>query len=92
MASFLKNELKNEPNDFGYYFQESATDGEQSGRFSDSNQLLHLASALSFNGWKKDVVIKEDSFRWIFDELGWYFHSVLGSRERHALWVLLLFY
>jgi len=84
--------LKNALHNFGNYFQLSAPDGGQSGRFSNSDQSRHLASALLLKGWKEDEVIKEDNIRWIFDELGCHFHSALGSREKHAMWVLLLFY
>jgi hypothetical protein len=46
--------LKNELHNFGNYFQQSAPDGGQSGRFSNSDQLCHLASALLLKGWKED--------------------------------------
>ncbi|KAI0277113.1 hypothetical protein BGY98DRAFT_981874 [Russula aff. rugulosa BPL654] len=35
-------------------------------------------------GWKEGDFIKVENIRWIFDQLGWYFQSVLGSREKHA--------
>jgi len=53
--------------------------------------LLHLANGSLLEGWKENDVIKEDNIRWIFDELGYHFHSALGSRE-NTMWVLLLFY
>ena len=65
---------------------------EQRDRVSSKQQLWHLTGAFLNEGWKKDGVIKQDNVRWIFDQLGWYFHSILGSRVKDALWVLLLFY
>ena len=81
-------------NNFGDYFQRVriSQDDEQSGRFSNRDQLIHFAAALSLKGWKVDKFFKEDNIRWIFDELGWQFHSVLDSRETHKTWVFLLFY
>jgi len=76
--------LKNKLHEFDNYFQEAPMDVVQRDRVSGSEQLCHFASALLFNGWKEDDLIKEDHVRWIFDQLGWYFHSVLGSRERHV--------
>ena len=86
------SDLKNNLHNFGDYFQESATYDARSGRFSNSGQLLHLAASFLLQGWKADGVFKEDNVRWIFDELGWQFHSVLVDREKHTLWVFLLFY
>jgi hypothetical protein len=64
----------------------------QSDRVSSKRQLWHLAGVFLYDGWKTDNLIEEENVRWIFDNLGLHFHSVLGSREKHALWVLLLFY
>jgi hypothetical protein len=76
--------LKNKLHNFGDYFQESATNGEQSGCFSNSDQLLHFVNALSLKGWKNDDVINEYNIRWIFDEMECHFRSVLGRRESHS--------
>jgi len=83
----LKDELRN----FENYFQDAPTGVEQGDRVSGKCQLLHLACAFFREGWKQGNV-EEGSVRWIFDELGGHFHSVLGLRENHALWVLLSFY
>jgi hypothetical protein len=64
----------------------------QGDRVSSEHLLYHLAGAFLSEGWKEGNVIKEENVMWIFNQLGWHIHSVLGSRERHALWVLLLFY
>jgi hypothetical protein len=62
-------------------------DAGQSDRISNKCQLWHLAGAFLRVGWKSDnpIKIKEANVRWIFDELGLHFQSVLGSRERHVL-------
>lgn len=85
---FLRDELHG----FDGYFQDTPMDAEQRDRVSGKRQLWHLAGAFLDDGWKAEEVIKEENVRWIFDKLGLHFHSVLGSRETHALWVLLLFY
>ena len=54
--------------------------------------MRHLAGAFLNKSWKDGNVIKVENVQWDFDQLGWYFHLVLSSRERHGLWVLLLFY
>jgi hypothetical protein len=85
--------LKEELHAFDKYFQHAPTDVGQSDSVSSKHLLWHLAGAFLDEGWKKGAdVIKEDNVRWMFDQLGWYFNSVLGSRENDALWVLLSFY
>ena len=76
--------LKEELPEFENYFEDAPTGVEQGGRISGKYQLLHLACAFLLEGWKQGNV-KEGSVRWIFDELGGHFHSVLGLREGHAL-------
>ncbi len=76
---------------FDNYFQPAPIDVEPRDRVSSEFQLWHLGSAFMAAAWKEGD-IKEANVRWIFDTLGWYFHSILGPRESHALWVLLLFY
>jgi hypothetical protein len=82
--------LKDVLHEFEKYFDDAPTGVEQSDRFSSNDLLWHLAGAFLHKGWKHQF--KEENVRWIFDQLGWYFDSVLGSREKHSLWVLLLFY
>lgn len=56
--------------------------------------LHHLSGALFHDCWKDDAKVdnaKEDNVWWIFDQLGGYFSSIFNTRERHALWVSLLF-
>jgi hypothetical protein len=47
--------------------------------------LWHLAGAFLTKAWKEENLIKEENVRWVFEELAEHFHSILGSRERHAL-------
>jgi len=84
--------LKDEFPEFDNYFEDAPTGVGQGDRVCSKRLLWHLAGAFLDEAWKEGDVIEEDNVRWIFDKLGWYFHSVLGPRERHALWVLLLFY
>ncbi|KAF8507215.1 hypothetical protein F5888DRAFT_1648473 [Russula emetica] len=84
--------LKDELHEFDNYFQDAPTGVEQRDRVSSKDLLWHLAGAFLDGAWKKENLIKEENVRWIFDKLGWHFHSILDSRARHALWVLLLFY
>ncbi|KAH9968405.1 hypothetical protein BJV74DRAFT_273205 [Russula compacta] len=56
----------------------------QGDRVSSEHLLYHLAGAFFSEGWKEGNVIKEENVMWIFNQLGWHIHSVLGSRERHA--------
>ncbi|KAH9964027.1 hypothetical protein BJV74DRAFT_304161 [Russula compacta] len=56
----------------------------QGDRVSSEHLLYHLAGAFLSEGWKEGNVIKEENVMWIFNQLGWHTHSVLGSRERHA--------
>ncbi|KAI0249558.1 hypothetical protein BJV78DRAFT_667522 [Lactifluus subvellereus] len=76
--------LRNKLHEFDN-FEDAPTDVGQRDRVSSEDELLHLAHAFSKKGWKDaNVIIKEENVWWDFDQLGWYFHSVLGSRERHA--------
>jgi hypothetical protein len=84
--------LKDIFQEFDNYFEDAPAGAGQRDRLSSELLLRHLAGAFVDKAWKEGNDIKEENVRWIFDKLGWYFHSVLGSRERHALWVLLLFY
>jgi hypothetical protein len=77
---------------FDNYFKDAPRGHGKEGRAYSKRLLWHLTGAFLDEGWKKGEVIKEVNVRWIFDQLGWYFRSVLGSRERDTLWVLLLFY
>ena len=77
--------LKHYFSEFDNYFQEAPTGVGQPDRVSSKCQLWHLAGAFLDEGWKEGDAIEEENVRWIFDKLGGFFHSVLGSRERHAL-------
>ncbi len=81
---FLEDEL----HEFDNYFQYAPTDDGQRDRASDKRILWHLAGAFFAENWKKSTPFKEANFRWIFDQLAWYFHSVFGSRGRGAMWVV----
>ena len=76
--------LKDDLSEFDNYFQEVPTGVGQRDRVSSRRLLHHLASAFLSEGWKEGDFIKVENVRWIFDQLGWYFKSVLGSREKHA--------
>jgi hypothetical protein len=76
--------LKDDLSEFDNYFQEAPTGVGQRDRVSSRRLLHHLASAFLSEGWKEGDFIKAENVRWIFDQLGWYFKSVLGSREKHA--------
>ncbi|KAI0254966.1 hypothetical protein BJV78DRAFT_807834 [Lactifluus subvellereus] len=76
--------LKNKLHEFDNYFEDAPTDVGQRDRVSSEDELLHLAYAFYNKDWEDSNVIKEENVRWDFVQLGWYFHSVLGSRERHA--------
>ena len=80
MALLLKDDLS----EFDNYFQEAPTGVGQRDRVSSKRLLWHLAGAFLSEGWKEGNFIKEENVRWIFDQLGWYFKSVLGLREKHA--------
>ncbi|KAI0283111.1 hypothetical protein BGY98DRAFT_953092 [Russula aff. rugulosa BPL654] len=76
--------LKDDLSEFDNYFQEAPTGVGQRDRVSSRRLLHHLASAFLSEGWKEGDFIKVENIRWIFDQLGWYFQSVLGLREKHA--------
>ncbi|KAI0249462.1 hypothetical protein BJV78DRAFT_696849 [Lactifluus subvellereus] len=76
--------LKDELHEFDNYFEDAPTDVGQRDRISGKDELMHLASTLFHKSLKGANVIKEENVWWDFACLGWYFHSVLGSRERHA--------
>ena len=83
--------LKDELHEFDTYFQDAPTGVGQGDRASSKLLLSHLANTFLDEASKKGN-IEDNDVRWFFDKLGWHIHSVLGSRERDALWVLLLFY
>jgi len=75
--------------EYDRYFQHASTDVGERGRISGEEELYHLAGAFLNNAWKKGVnannnAIKEENVRWIFDQLGSYFNSVLGPRAKHS--------
>jgi hypothetical protein len=77
--------LKHNFSEFHNYFQEETAGVGEPDRVSSERELWHLAGAFLDTGWKEGGAIEEENVQWIFDKLGVYFHSVLGSRESHAL-------
>ena len=88
----LTTVLRGHIHGFDNYFQAAPLGVDQIDRVSSEHQLLHLSVPFLIDGWKDGNDIKEDNVRWVFDQLAFYFHCVLDSRESHGLWVLLLFY
>ncbi len=83
--------FKNKHCPFDNYFDPTPSNTKQTGHIFSESLLHHLASMFIKKDWK-DGSIKEANVQWIFDDLGWYFHLILGRRESHALWVLLSVY
>jgi hypothetical protein len=84
-------DLKREISMFDNYFEHAPTDATQTDRISTKHELHHLAGAFLRDGWKDCTILKEDNFRWIFDELGSFLRSILPSREKHGLYVLVFY-
>lgn len=67
---------------FDKYYEEKSPetpDDETKDRWADAHEIWHLAGAFLNNGWRFNKDIKEENMRLEFDQLAWYFKSILAG-------------